>query len=210
MMLSTSSIVSLLLYYITCYPQFYSNFIIQIYLQDVENLSPIINTEISSDGDIAVPPTIPIISTRALYFYSQHQSLPFCAMPEFIRAQYSRSLAKQHDQPLLSQQDQSHHSAQDKQIEEEQQSDRLSDLTNDIKNNIKNNDNKFHQHKLKKVCYREDDRLLCSVAYSVCPCPPHALLYGLQVHGFYCTIPYVSNDDESCISLLAESNGYSV
>lgn len=66
----------------------------------------------------------------------------------------------------------------------------------------------------RKVCYAEGDRIVCSVAYTVCPCEllhPHHL-HGMRYEKVMCNVPEDSAlvTDERCVSLLAESNGYSL
>ena len=90
-------------------------------------------------------------------------------------------------------------------------------------------------HAPRRVCYAEAERELCTVEYEVCPCvQPDVLTNGVHfaspptgsgLHGtLYCpNLPYassvVSDDDDDagpvvdiagCVSLMAESNGYSL
>jgi len=58
-----------------------------------------------------------------------------------------------------------------------------------------------------KVCYSENDRLVCSVTYFICPCSSNQLLYGANVEGLYCNS---LREREGCITILAESNGQSI
>ena len=63
------------------------------------------------------------------------------------------------------------------------------------------------------LCYIEDDRQVCTVSYAVCPCDEREqLLFGIHYSNIYCYTPrldptLVTGD---CVTLLAESNGYSL
>jgi hypothetical protein len=65
-----------------------------------------------------------------------------------------------------------------------------------------------------KVCYTEDDRVICSVAYTICPCRSGSteLLYGIHFDNFYCNVESYMDVfvDNNCLLILAESNGYSI
>lgn len=58
-----------------------------------------------------------------------------------------------------------------------------------------------------KICYSENDRIVCSVTYSICQCNSDQLLYGADVEGLYCNS---QREKEGCITILAESNGHSI
>jgi hypothetical protein len=65
------------------------------------------------------------------------------------------------------------------------------------------------------VCYAEDGRSMCTVAYSVCPCstlpagPPS--LKGLRYDALHCYVPDAELGARTdCVRLLAESNGYTM
>lgn len=63
------------------------------------------------------------------------------------------------------------------------------------------------------VCYVEDGREMCTVAYSVCPCASAAplLLGGLRYEALHCYVPESELGSRTdCVRLLAESNGYTM
>jgi hypothetical protein len=130
-----------------------------------------------------------------VYFFSTQTSLPLCAMPEFIRAQRPSAPATS-DNNGTGAASVAHVTADvdtDATVVELERAPGLDSAS-------------------RRVCYQEDDRMLCSVAYHVCHCiDAEGLLYGMRYDKLLC---YVRDVDvhlrSGCVALLAESNGYSI
>lgn len=157
-------------------------------------------TPIEPDGLFSHSTTTPSTTTdvklvpRDVYFYSYRDSLPHCGMPEFIRAAYTTTHT-----PHTTQTAKNNRSAYP--VDSPTDSERVAAPSLRAGQG---------RQTPRKVCYEEDDRVVCTVVYLLCPCAQR--LYGLSLPGLYCNVeePSAALANGDCISILAESNGYSI
>lgn len=160
-----------------------------------------------------------------LYFFSVWEALPHCGMPEFIRVAYTS--ARQGSETVES-------TAGDS-VDGSVGSAKPNTRSSGVNASAEGSAQKVQPvstaayNSNRKVCYQEDDRVICTVAYTVCPCSSSGSssshregysggfshLLGLRIgHMLHC---YVDDPaamlivgQAGCVSILAESNGYSL
>lgn len=161
---------------------------------------PVVTT--SADGLITTE-----MQRKDVYFYSQRDSLPHCGMPEYVRAAYVR---RQHTRKAERELREGIDGSRGVSGEIDDIGKSSDEVANGVFSHKKvNTENDIDQvgDNVHKICYSEDNRIMCSVTYSICECSRDQLLYGVSVEGLYCNS---LREKHACISILAESNGHSV
>ena len=162
-----------------------------------------------------------------LYFFSVWEALPHCGMPEFIRAAYTSS--RQGSETVES----TAGDSVDGSVGNAEPSTRSSGVNASAQGSAQKVQpvSTAAYNSNRKVCYQEDDRVLCTVAYTVCPCSSSSgsssssrregysvgfsHLLGLRIgHLLHCYVEdpstVLTERQAGCVSILAESNGYSI
>lgn len=166
-----------------------------------------------------------------VYFYSKHPKLPFCALPEWMRAIRSTGTANKLSDTETE--------GKDERIVDSPSRSSRNDFVEKIGNITREGDEEI-------ICYREDGRTMCTKAYAVYPCsgrfslssairiPPPSIHQSTvsvdstlervssSIQTLYCTTntslsAFCEDTKEDstkhvhqCKLLLAESNGYPI
>lgn len=165
-----------------------------------------------------------------VYFYSQRESLPHCAMPEYIRSPARVHVLRGSEEleensracgVVLSENaiagSMSSPGSQDADTVVGTGENSVPVVPAVVGTCAPSNAEDERRPPPHKVCYTEDDRVVCSVAYTVCPCAVlhqrQEYLLGMLLEKVMCNVPQEGDGilpNERCVSLLAESNGYSL
>ena len=163
-----------------------------------------------------------------LYFFSVWEALPHCGMPEFIRAAYTS--ARQGSETVQSTTGDSVDGSVGN-AEPNTSSSGVNASAEGSAQTVQPVSTAAYKSN-RKVCYQEDDRIICTVAYTVCPCSSGSSssssnshrkgysggfshLLGLRIgHLLHCYVDdpaaMLIEGQAGCVSILAESNGYSL